>query len=229
MKKFFLAAIGLSMLASCQQPAAVENTEKGIRLAYVRIDSLQSQYNYFQELVGELQAEEEKIVVELQRRQQELQTNIELYQQEAPKMTARQREANEADLRRVQQNYLQVEQAAQGQMMQRQNDLTVIMREDMNSAIEILKEELNLDFILLYEEGGQIIYANDEYDITERMVTMLNENRENPTEEQATEAAVRGRLILQLQNKRKLPNTKKSGRVCARIFLCLYCRALLIR
>jgi len=190
MKKFFLAAIGLSMLASCQQqPAAVENTEKGIRLAYVRIDSLQSQYNYFQELVGELQAEEEKIVVELQRRQQELQTNIELYQQEAPKMTARQREANEADLRRVQQNYLQVEQAAQGQMMQRQNDLTVIMREDMNSAIEILKDELNLDFILLYEEGGQIIYANDEYDITERMVTMLNENRENPTQEQATEAA----------------------------------------
>ena len=180
-----MAAIGLSMLASCQQqPTAVENTEKGIRLAYVRIDSLQSQYNYFQELVGELQAEEEKIVVELQRRQQELQTNIELYQQEAPKMTARQREANEADLRRVQQNYLQVEQAAQGQMMQRQNDLTVMMREDMNSAIEILKEELNLDFILLYEEGGQIIYANDEYDITERMVTMLNENRENPTEEE---------------------------------------------
>ena len=180
-----MAAIGLSMLASCQQqPTAVENTEKGIRLAYVRIDSLQSQYNYFQELVGELQAEEGKIVVELQRRQQELQTNIELYQQEAPKMTARQREANEADLRRVQQNYLQVEQAAQGQMMQRQNDLTVMMREDMNSAIETLKEELNLDFILLYEEGGQIIYANDEYDITERMVNMLNENRENPTEEE---------------------------------------------
>jgi outer membrane protein len=189
MKKFFLAAIGLSMLASCQQqPSAVENTEKGIRLAYVRIDSLQSQYNYFQELVGELQAEEEKIVVELQRRQQELQTNIELYQQEAPKMTARQREANEADLRRVQQNYLQVEQAAQGQMMQRQNDLTVMMREDMNSAIETLKEELNLDFILLYEEGGQIIYANDDYDITERMVNMLNESRETPSEEEATEA-----------------------------------------
>ena len=190
MKKFFLAAIGLSMLASCQQqPTAVENTEKGIRLAYVRIDSLQSQYNYFQELVGELQAEEEKIVAELQRRQQELQTNIELYQQEAPKMTARQREANEADLRRVQQNYLQVEQAAQGQMMQRQNDLTVMMREDMNSAIETLKEELNLDFILLYEEGGQIIYANDDYDITERMVNMLNESRETPSEEEATEAS----------------------------------------
>jgi len=54
----------------------------------------------------------------------------------------------------------------------------------------VLKEELNLDFILLYEEGGQIIYANDEFDITERMVNMLNENRENPAEEDTTEAAV---------------------------------------
>ncbi|MDB2502944.1 hypothetical protein N9W87_02625, partial [Schleiferiaceae bacterium] len=67
---------------------------------------------------------------------------------------------------------------------------TLVMREDMNSAIEVLKEELNLDFILLYEEGGQIIYANDEFDITERMVNMLNENRETPSEEEATEAAV---------------------------------------
>ena len=75
-------------------------------------------------------------------------------------------------------------------MMKRQNDLTLVMREDMNSAIEVLKEELNLDFILLYEEGGQIIYANDEFDITERMVNMLNENRETPSEEEATEAAV---------------------------------------
>ena len=186
MKKFFLAMASIALLASCQQPA-VENTDKGIRLAYVRIDSLQSQYNYFQELVLELQAEEAEIVTELQRRQQSLQENIELYQQEAPKMTARQREVNEADLRRVQQQYMAMEQGAQERLMVKQNALTTQMREDMNGAIDVLKDELNLDFILLYEEGGQIIFANTEYDITERMVTMLNENRETPTEEEITE------------------------------------------
>lgn len=186
MKKFFLAMASIALLASCQQPA-VENTDKGIRLAYVRIDSLQSQYNYFQELVLELQAEEAEIVTELQRRQQSLQENIELYQQEAPKMTARQREVNEADLRRVQQQYMAMEQGAQERLMVKQNALTTQMREDMNGAIDVLKDELNLDFILLYEEGGQIIFANTEYDITERMVTMLNENRETPTEEETTE------------------------------------------
>ncbi len=186
MKKFFLAAVGLSMMASCSQPAAVENTESGIRLAYVRIDSLQSQYEYFEELALELIEEEKVLVEDLQRRQQTLQENIALYQQEAPKMSARQREANEADLMRVQQQYLQVEQAAQAQLVKKQQDLTKMMREDMDKAIAVLKDELNLDFILLYEEGGQIIYANTDFDITERMVNMLNESRETPSEEEAT-------------------------------------------
>jgi outer membrane protein len=189
MKKFFLAAVGLSMMASCSQPAAVENTQQGIRLAYVRIDSLQSQYEYFEELALELIEEEKVLVEDLQRRQQTLQENIALYQQEAPKMSARQREANEADLMRVQQQYLQVEQAAQAQLVKKQQDLTKMMREDMDKAIDVLKDELNLDFILLYEEGGQIIYANTEFDITERMVNMLNESRETPSEEEATAAS----------------------------------------
>ncbi|MEY2970943.1 MAG: hypothetical protein RLZZ599_1316 [Bacteroidota bacterium] len=189
MKKFFVAAIGLSMLASCSQPAAVENTQKGIRLAYVRIDSLQSQYTYFQELANELQAEEQEIVADLQRRQQTLRENIALYQQEAAKMTQAQRNANEADLMRVQQQYQQVEQAAQERLMRKQTDLANMLKADMDEAIAVLKEDLNLDFILLYEEGGQIIYANDEFDITARMVEMLNESAEATTEEDAEAAS----------------------------------------
>ena len=189
MKKFFVAAIGLSLLASCSQPAAVENTQKGIRLAYVRIDSLQSQYTYFQELADELQAEEQEIVADLQRRQQTLRENIALYQQEAAKMTQAQRNANEADLMRVQQQYQQVEQAAQERLMRKQTDLANMLKADMDEAIAVLKEDLNLDFILLYEEGGQIIYANDEFDITARMVEMLNESAEATTEEDAEAAS----------------------------------------
>jgi len=177
------------MMASCSQPAAVENTQKGIRLAYVRIDSLQSQYTYFQELANELQAEEQEIVADLQRRQQTLRENIALYQQEAAKMTQSQRNANEADLMRVQQQYQQVEQAAQERLMRKQTDLANMLKADMDEAIAVLKEDLNLDFILLYEEGGQIIYANDEFDITARMVEMLNESAEATTEEDAEAAS----------------------------------------
>ena len=189
MKRIITAIAAVALLGSCTQPATIEtSTDKGVRLAYVRIDSLQSQYDYFQELVEELQAEEEEIVADLQRRQQSLQENIALYQQEAPKMSARQREANEADLRRVQQQYMAVEQGAQQQLMLKQTDLSNQLKKDMDVAIEVLKDELNLDFILLYEEGGQIIFANEEFDITQRMVAMLNENRESANEEDTTEA-----------------------------------------
>ena len=189
MKRIITAIAAVALLGSCAQPATIEtSTDKGVRLAYVRIDSLQSQYDYFQELVEELQAEEEEIVADLQRRQQSLQENIALYQQEAPKMSARQREANEADLRRVQQQYMAVEQGAQQQLMLKQTDLSNQLKKDMDVAIEVLKDELNLDFILLYEEGGQIIFANEEFDITQRMVAMLNENRESASEEDTTEA-----------------------------------------
>ena len=41
---------------------------------------MQSQYNYFQELADELQAEEQQIVADVQRREQTLQVNIALYQ-----------------------------------------------------------------------------------------------------------------------------------------------------
>jgi Skp family chaperone for outer membrane proteins len=84
---------------------------------------------------------------------------------------------------RVQQQYMAIEQGAQQKLAQKQSDLTVQLRKDMDKAIEVLKNELNLDFILLYEEGGQIIYANNNYDITEQMVTLLNENREVPAED----------------------------------------------
>ena len=36
-EKVFLAAIGLSMMASCSQPTPVENTANGMRSVYVRI------------------------------------------------------------------------------------------------------------------------------------------------------------------------------------------------
>lgn len=178
MNKLFLAAGAALLLASCQQPSAVENTTSGIRMAYVRLDSLQSQYTYFQELNEEFAAEEQKVVAELQRRQQIFQENVELYQQEAPRMTERQRQMNEADLARVQQQYLQVEQAAQASLMKKQSELGTQLKEDMDAASTVLKDELNLDFILLYEENGQLLFANPEYDITARMVEVLNKRHE---------------------------------------------------
>jgi outer membrane protein len=156
--------------------AVINDPNRGIRLAYVHSDSLQSQYLYFVDLSAELQKEEAAAQKELEKRQRDIQIEVNLYQQEAPKMTDQQRQASEADLMRVRDQYLAYEQQITQTLVKKQEELNVKMKSDMDSVLVKMKDELNLDFILLYQENGALIYANKDYDITEVVVERLNDN-----------------------------------------------------
>lgn len=128
MKKSIIAALAAVLtLGACQQtspataPAASNGT--GISIATVNLDSIQKKSDLFVALSEEFAAEEAKLMEDLQKRQEVLQANIMLYQQEASKMSEAQRQANEADLQRVQQNYMMVEQQAQQSLLARQQEL----------------------------------------------------------------------------------------------------------
>jgi outer membrane protein len=154
----------------------ISDPSKGIRMAYVRSDSLQKQYKYFQDLSKELQAEEAVIQKEIEKRQRDFQIEVNLYQQAAPKMNEQMRASSEADLMRVQQQYEGWAREQSDKLMGRQQDLQSKMKSDMDSVLVKMKDELALDFILLYDENSALIYANKDYDITDVVVKKLNEN-----------------------------------------------------
>lgn len=155
---------------------AITSPERGVRLAYVRADSLQKQYKYFIELSEELRSDEEKIMRDMERKQRDLQIEFNLYQQEAPKMTPQERERSESDLMRIEQQYRMYEQQIKESLLIKQRDLQTQMKDDMDSVLVVMKDELNLDFILLYDEGSSIIYANEDFNITDVVVEKLNSN-----------------------------------------------------
>lgn len=155
---------------------AIADPNRGIRLAYVRIDTLQSKYLYFVELSEQLSKEEEVARKEIEKRQRDIQIDVNLYQQEAPKMTPQERQKNEADLMRVRDNYMAYEEQLTATLMKKQEQLNKSMKDDMDSVLVKMKDELNLDFILLHSEGGALVYANKDYDITNVVVERLNEN-----------------------------------------------------
>lgn len=163
-----------------KKPAAVSSVvsdpSKGIRMAYVRSDSLQNNYKFFQDLSTELQAEEAKIQKQIEAKQRDFQIEVNLYQQEAGRMTPEQRQQSEADLMRVQQQYEGWAREQSEILMERQQGLQAKMKSDMDSVLVKMKSELALDFILLYDENSALIYANEDYDITEVVVEKLNEN-----------------------------------------------------
>lgn len=171
--------IGFFKGASKSEPSiseTISDPSKGIRMAYVRSDSLQKQYKYFQDLSKELQAEEAVIQKEIEKRQRDFQIEVNLYQQAAPKMNEQMRASSEADLMRVQQQYEGWAREQSEKLMGRQQDLQSKMKSDMDSVLVKMKDELALDFILLYDENSALIYANKEYDITDVVVKKLNEN-----------------------------------------------------
>lgn len=154
----------------------IAESGKGIRMAYVRADSLQTQYKLFKELSEELKGEEEKIMKDLERKQRDLQIEMNLYQQEAPKMSPQQRQSSEADLMRVEQQYRMYEQQVREGLMAKQMELQENMKSDMDSVLVKMKDELSLDFIMLYDQSSALIYVNEAYNITDVVVGKLNEN-----------------------------------------------------
>jgi len=173
--------------APAEPSEAIKDPNRGIRLAYVRIDTLQSKYLYFVELSEQLAKEEAVARKEIEKRQRDIQIEVNLYQQEAPKMSPQQRQQSEADLMRVRDNYMAYEEQLTGTLMKKQEELNKMMKDDMDSVLVKMKDELNLDFILLYSEGGALIYANKDYDITDVVVDRLNENYLKTKTENATE------------------------------------------
>ncbi len=186
-----LALVGVIYLAFFNGPKKTDEAgtisidpAKGIRMAYVRSDTLQKKYKYFEELSKQLQGEEAIIQKEIEKRQRDFQIEVNLYQQAAPKMNEQQRAASEADLMRVQQQYEGWAREQSDILMKKQADLQAKMKSDMDSVLVKMKAELALDFILLYDENSALIYANPDYDITEVVVKKLNENYAKKQEEE---------------------------------------------
>lgn len=167
--------------------AVLSSPDRGVRMAYVRADSLQKQYKYYIELSEELRSDEEKIMRDMERKQRDLQIEFNLYQQEAPKMTPQQRERSEGDLMRIEQQYRAYEQQIKESLMMKQRDLQTQMKNDMDSVLVVMKDELKLDFILLYDEASSIIYASEDFNITDVVVEKLNANYDKKKSETKVE------------------------------------------
>jgi len=182
MKKLLLITFGIAVLGSCKNPNNADSTASGLNIGFVRMDTLQDKYNYFQELVEELNGEQAEIIADLELRQQSYQEDLQDYQERVPRMSQRQRERTEEKLMRDRQAYMDAEQNAEAKLLEKQADLSRILKDELDKATIILKDELNLDFVLRYEDGG-ILYGSDEYDITDRMLELLNRKTSDSAKE----------------------------------------------
>lgn len=184
MKKIdiILSFLFLSVLTvSCKKvepgQSSTDPQTTGLKIAYVNGDSVLLHFAEFRKESEAMEDRQRKAEEQLQSKGAALEKEIMAYQQKAQSgtMTGKEMEAREKYLASRQEAILaerdRIAREIMGETDAINNRLQAVLQEKLN---EIKKEE-GYDFILSYVEGGQILIADEKYNITDRVLKALNE------------------------------------------------------
>ena len=189
MKKYLMmAAAAVALLASCnnESPKMDEkNTDKaeiadkgGLKIAYVEVDSLMTQYEFCKEFSLILQKKSNNARNTLNQKGQALQSAMVNFQQKLQNNGFTSREQAEA-----QQNAIQRQQQSLQELQARlENELaseTAKYNEGLRDSLMHFLEKYNKDKkfdIILTKQGDNILYAAKRFDITNDVINGLNKS-----------------------------------------------------
>ena len=184
MKKIlFIAAMAACMFTSCNQSApkvdeksqTAETGGSDLKIAYIEVDSIMSQYQFCTEYSLILQKKSQNIQNTINQKGQSLQAAAANFQQKIQQnaYTREQAEAINANLVK-QQNDLQALQNRLGSEFQAETDK---FNNALRDSIQHFLAEYNKDkkyALILSKAGDNILYADKGYDITNEVIAGLN-------------------------------------------------------
>ena len=185
MKKLLILALGVVALTACnsnKEGDAPENTASskvestGLKIAYVEVDSLMSQYQFCKDHNLLLNQKGENAQKTLAEKQRALQTHANALQKkyESNGFTTRDElERAQNALAREQQDLAELEQRLMNELGNEQAQLTLEMRDSIQAFLKTYNKGKKYDYILS-RSGDNILLANPKYDITKEVVAGLN-------------------------------------------------------
>ena len=199
MKKTIIMALAAIALASCNNQApkvdekpASQNAPAELKIAFVEVDSIMTQYTYCKEKSAELEKKGNNIQKTLAQKQQALQNAAVKFQQDiqANKYTQQQAEAVQAGLQK-QNNDLQVLNQRLSSEFQQETEK---FNQELRKNIQQYLAEYNKDkkySVIFSKQGDNILYADKAYDITNEVVAGLNKAYKAPKKADKDEKAVK--------------------------------------
>ena len=182
MKKTFIVALCAVMMASCNKQApkvdekpASQNAPTELKIAFVEVDSIMTQYTFCKEKSKELEKKGNNIQSTLAQKQQALQNAAVKFQQDiqANKYTQQQAEAVQAGLQKQNNDLQALNQRLTADF---QNE-TEKFNEELRKNIQAYLAEYNKDkkySLILSKAGDNILFADKAYDVTNEVIAGLN-------------------------------------------------------
>ena len=185
MKKYLFLIMGMALcLASCNnneagkveiaQNAGTEAT--GLRIAYVELDSLMSQYQLYKDYEGVLTRKGADIQNTLGQRQRRLESSAAAMQRKYENNGFQTRDELENAQRNLQQQEMELQELAaklNNEFNEEQARINQEARDSIQNFLKIYNQTKKYDYVMI-KAGDNLLIANPKYNITKDIVTGLN-------------------------------------------------------
>lgn len=156
-------------------PEKVDNKiYENVAIAYVHSDSLLSNYDFMKEIQKELGELTEKYEKEYQNRAQGLQNEINDFQRTAQNLTVAQGQALEENLMKKQQNLRMYQEDLGRKLRTKEAELNNDLYKTISDYLKVYGDANNLQLVLTYSRGSDVLYANEGLEITNEVIKGLN-------------------------------------------------------
>ena len=185
-KNMFLAAAAVVALASCnnaspkmdEQPAAAAAGEStgNVKIAYVEVDSLMTQYEFCKEFTLILEKKSPNARNTLNSKGQPLQSAMANFQQKLQNngFTSRdQAEGQQAAIQRQQQGLQELQARLENELASETEKYNKALRDSLMHFLNAYNADKHYDLILT-KQGDNILYAAQRFDITKDVINGLN-------------------------------------------------------
>lgn len=186
MKKYLILAMVAALgLASCgnnketseEQTAEAANAETvGLRIAYVELDSLMSQYQLYKDYEAVLTRKGTDIQNTLAQKQRKLESNAAAMQRKYENNGFQTRDELERAQQSIQQQEMELQQLAaklNNEFNEEQARINEEARDSIQAFLKIYNQTKKYDYVMI-KAGDNLLIANPRYNITKDIVNGLN-------------------------------------------------------
>lgn len=151
---------------------------KNLKIAYVLIDTLTSQYELYKEASENFQNKRNNAEATITKKGQNFAMQLEQFQNKlrANQLTQMQAEKEQARLAKLQQDLQDSEVSLSASLQEEYQKELQALTDTIQTFMSVYAKGKGYDFVLCKSSGiDNVLYANEEYDVTAEVVAALNE------------------------------------------------------
>ncbi len=183
-KNIFLALAIAAVMVSCnnaapkmdEQPATGEALASGMKIAYVEVDSLMTQYNFAKDYTVTLEKKSNNARNTLTQKGNALQAAVNNFQQKLNNngfQSREQAESVQAAIQRQQADLQQLQARLENELASETAKFNEALRDSLQNFLTAYNKDKKFDLILS-KAGDNILFASKQYDITQDVINGLN-------------------------------------------------------